>query len=112
MHRLGTLLASLFHVTLPVNAGHTVIGGSGALLADTADPILLADTGFAAVSGSAHRYNGRCPLHAGGRYALSCLPYDVFDADLGERRSNGRPSSVRPSSVLCESQRRLLSVYG
>jgi hypothetical protein len=55
---------------------------------------------------------GRCPLHAGGRYALSCLPYDVFDADLGERRSNGRPSSVRPSSVLCESQRRLLSVYG
>jgi hypothetical protein len=53
MHRLGTLLASLIHVTLPVNAGHTVIGGSGALLADTADPILLADTGFvAAVGGS------------------------------------------------------------
>src|SRR5262252_8733496 len=55
-------------------------------------------------------YNGRCPLHAGGRHALSCLPYDVFDADLGERRS--RPSSVRPARILCESQRRLLSVYG
>jgi hypothetical protein len=51
MHRLGTLLASLIHVTLPVNAGHTVIGGSGALLADTADPSLRADTGFAAAVG-------------------------------------------------------------
>jgi hypothetical protein len=56
--------------------------------------------------------DGRCPLLAGGRHALSCLPYDVFDSDLGERRSSGRPSSVRPASVLCESQRRLLSVYG
>jgi hypothetical protein len=46
----------------------------------------------------------------GDRHALSYLPYNVFDADLGERRSSGRPSSVRPSSVLCESQRRLLSV--
>jgi hypothetical protein len=55
--------------------------------------------------------NGRCPLRPGGRHALSCLPYDVFDADLGQRRSNGRSSSVRPR-VLCESQRRLLSVYG
>jgi len=63
-------------------------------------------------SGSAHRYSGRCPLRAGDHHALSCLPCDVFDADLGERRSNGRPSSVRPSGVLCESQRRLLSVYG
>ena len=42
----------------------------------------------------AHRYNGRCPMHAGGRHALSCLPYDVFDADLGEFRLRGRPSSV------------------
>jgi len=40
------------------------------------------------------------------------VPYDVFDADLGERHSNGRSSSVRPSSVLCESRRRFLSVYG
>src|SRR6516165_2450801 len=63
-------------------------------------------------SGSAHRYSGRCPLRAGDNHALSGLPCDVFDADLGERRSNGRPSSVRPSGVLCESQRRLLSVYG
>jgi hypothetical protein len=51
-----------------------------------------------------------CPLHARGHHALSCRRYDVFDADLGERRSNRRPSSFRPSSVLCESQRRLLSV--
>jgi integrase len=50
-------------------------------------------------------------INAGGRHALSYLPYDVFDADIGERRSNGRPSSVRPG-VLCESQCRLLSVYG
>lgn len=46
------------------------------------------------VSGSAYRYNGRYPLSAGGRHALSCLPYDVFDADLSERHSNTRPSSV------------------
>jgi hypothetical protein len=32
-------------------------------------------------------------------------------ADVGEHQSNGRPRSVRPSSVLCKSQRRLLSVY-
>ena len=51
------------------------------------------------VSGSAHRYNGRCPLHAGGRHALSCLPYDVLDADLGERHSSGRPSSVRTTKA-------------
>jgi len=63
-------------------------------------------------SGSAHRDSGRCSLRAGGHHALTCLPYDVFDADLGERRSNGRPSSVRPSRILCESQRRLLSLYG
>jgi hypothetical protein len=46
MHRLGTLLASLIHVTLPVNAGHTVIGGSGALLADTADQFCLLTQGL------------------------------------------------------------------
>jgi hypothetical protein len=46
--------------------------------------------------------SGRCSLRAGGHHALSCLPYDVFDADLDERRSNGRPSSVRLSRVLCE----------
>jgi hypothetical protein len=42
---------------------------------------------------------------------VACL-YDVFDADLGERRSNGRSSSVRPSSVPRQSQRRFLSVHG
>jgi hypothetical protein len=47
------------------------------------------------VSGSAHRYNGRCSLHAGGRHALGSAPFDLFHADLGERRSNGRPSAVR-----------------
>ena len=26
-------------------------------------------------------------VHAGGRHALSCLPYDVLDSDAGERRS-------------------------
>ena len=55
---------------------------------------------------------GNTSQPARGRHALSCLPYYVFDADLGERRSNGRSSSVQTSSVLCESQRRLLSVYG
>src|SRR5215472_18214581 len=44
-------------------------------------------------------------------HALSCLPYHVFDADDGECCSRGgRPSSVRASSVLCESQRRFLSI--
>jgi hypothetical protein len=33
---------------------------------------------------------------------MRLVPYDVFDADLGERHSNGRPSSVRLSGVLCE----------
>jgi hypothetical protein len=36
-----------------------------------------------------------CFLHAEGRHALSCLPYDVLDADLGERRSSGR--KLRPT---------------
>jgi hypothetical protein len=33
---------------------------------------------------SAHRCNGRCPPHAGVRHAISSLPYDLFDADVGE----------------------------
>ena len=53
-------------------------------------------------SGSAHRYSGRCSLRAGGHHALSCLPYDVFDADLGERRSNGR---VSPAKAAINSDR-------
>src|SRR5262245_36237280 len=56
------------------------------------------------VCGSAHCYNGKCPRHSGGRHALSCLPYDVFDGDLGERRSNRCPSAVRASKRASSSK--------
>jgi hypothetical protein len=41
---------------------------------------------------------------------LVCPPYDLFDADPGKRLSNGRTSSIRPSSVLCESERRFIRI--
>lgn len=42
-----------------------------------------------------------------GCNALSCLPYAVFDVDLGECAQTGAQA---PSSALRQSQRRLLSV--
>jgi hypothetical protein len=48
----------------------------------------------------------------GAAIRFNYMLYELFGADLGERRSTGRPGAIRPSSILCKSQRRFLSISG